>query len=155
VAKLLNVVKPHRAYFGQKDFQQTVVIRKVVRELGFDTDIVVCPIIREDDGLAMSSRNAYLDEDERKSAPILYKALQYGETLMMSGRENSIDAVKEKIRALMSSDPLTKIDYVEIVGPRYLEKIREVKLPAVICIAVFIGNTRLIDNIMVVSDERL
>jgi len=149
VTKMFNIVMPDRAYFGQKDFQQTVVIKKVVRELGLDVDIVVCPIIREDDGLAMSSRNTYLSDDEKKSALIINKALQYGRTLMMSGKEDSVFSVKGKIAALIKSDPLVRIDYIEIVGPEYLEKIQEVKLPAAICIAVNIGNTRLIDNIIV------
>jgi len=149
VTKLFNIVMPDRAYFGQKDFQQTVVIKKLERELGFDIDIVVCPIIREDDGLAMSSRNAYLNDEERESALILNKALQYGKTLMMSGKEGSISSVKEKIAALLASDPLVRIDYVEIVGPQYLENIQKGELPAAICIAVYIGNTRLIDNIIV------
>jgi pantoate--beta-alanine ligase len=149
VTKLFNIVMPDRAYFGQKDFQQTVVIKKLVKELGFDIDIVACPIIREDDGLAMSSRNSYLSDEERKSALILNKALQYGETLMVSGKEDNISSVKDKIAALIKSDTLVKIDYVEIVGTQYLEKIQEVKLPAAICIAVNIGNTRLIDNIIV------
>ena len=149
VIKLFNIVMPDRAYFGQKDFQQTVVIKKIVRELGIDVDIVVCPIIREDDGLAMSSRNSYLSDDERRSALILNKALQYGKTLMMAGNEDAISSVKDKISALLASDPLVKIDYIEIVGPQYLEKIQEVKIPAAICLAVNIGNTRLIDNIIV------
>jgi pantoate--beta-alanine ligase len=149
VTKLFNIVMPDKAYFGQKDFQQTVVIKKLVKELGFDIDIVACPIIREDDGLAMSSRNSYLSDEERKSALILNKALQYGETLMVSGKEDNISSVKDKIAALIKSDTLVKIDYVEIVGTQYLEKIQEVKLPAAICIAVNIGNTRLIDNIIV------
>jgi len=149
VTKLLNIVMPDRAYFGQKDYQQTVVIKKVLHELGLDVDIVVCPIVREDDGLAMSSRNAYLNDDERKSALILNKALEYGNTLIMSGKEGSMSSVKEKISALITSDPLMKMDYVEIVGPQYLEKITEIKTPAVICVAVNIGNTRLIDNIIV------
>ncbi len=149
VTKLFHIAMPDRAYFGQKDFQQTVVIKKVVRELGFDINIVVCPIIREDDGLAMSSRNSYLSDEERKSALLLNKALQYGETLIVSGKEGDISAVKDKMKALLASDPLVKIDYVEIVGPQYLEKLQEVRVPAAICIAVNIGNTRLIDNIIV------
>lgn len=149
VTKLFNIVMPDRAYFGQKDFQQTVVIKKIVRELGIDVDIVVCPVVREGDGLAMSSRNTYLSVEERKSALIINKALQYGKTLLMSGKEDNISSVKDKITALITSAPLVKIEYVEIVGTQYLENIKEVKLPAAICIAVNIGNTRLIDNIIV------
>jgi len=149
VSKLFNIVMPDRAYFGRKDFQQTVVIKKIVKELAFDVDIVVCPIVREDDGLAMSSRNSYLSDEERKSALILNKALEYGRGLMMSGREKDVSSVKDKISALIKSDPLVTIDYVEIVGPEYLEKLKEVKTPAVIALAVKIGTTRLIDNIMI------
>lgn len=149
VAKLFNIVMPDRAYFGQKDFQQTVVIKKLVREMAFDTDIVVSPIVREPDGLAMSSRNAYLSDEERKSALILYKALEYGKELMLSGRENKTSSVIAKVEALIKSEPIVTIDYVEIVGPQYLEKIQEVKTPAVIALAVKIGNTRLIDNIII------
>ena len=149
VTKLFNIVMPDRAYFGQKDFQQTVVIKKIVRELGIDVDIVVCPVVREGDGLAMSSRNTYLSVEERKSALIINKALQYGKTLLMSGKEDNISSVKDKITALITSAPLVKIEYVEIVGTQYLENIKEVKIPTAICIAVNIGNTRLIDNIIV------
>ena len=152
VTKLFNTVMPDRAYFGQKDFQQTVVIKKMVRELCFDIDIVVCPVTREADGLAMSSRNAYLSDEERKAAVILNKALEYGEQLMMSGREQQTSSIKNKITALIQSEPLAAIEYIEIVGPQYLEKIEEVKTPAVIVLAVKIGNTRLIDNIIVDSN---
>ncbi len=149
VTKLFNIVMPDRAYFGQKDYQQTVVIKKMVRELGFSIDIVVCPIVREEDGLAMSSRNSYLNDEERQSSLILYKALEYGKELILSGREDKTSSIKLKMEALIKSDPLSAIDYIEIVGPEYLEKIDEVKTPAVICLAVKIGSTRLIDNIIV------
>ncbi len=152
VTKLFNTVMPDRAYFGQKDYQQTVVISKMVRELCFDIDIVVCPVVREADGLAMSSRNAYLNEEERKAASILSKALEYGKELIMSGREQQTSLIKSKITALIQSEPLASIDYVEIVGPQYLEVVKEVKTPAVIVLAVKIGNTRLIDNIIVESN---
>lgn len=151
VAKLFNTVIPDRAYFGQKDFQQTVVIKKIVREMNFCTDVIVCPIVREPDGLAMSSRNLYLNEEERRSSLILYKALQYGRELMMSGRETNASPIIAKMEALIKSDPMVTIEYVEIAGTEYLEKIQELKFPAVICLAVKIGTTRLIDNIIVES----
>ncbi len=154
VAKLFNAVMPERAYFGQKDFQQTVVIRKLVKEMNFDTDIIVCPIVREPDGLAMSSRNAYLNEEERMSAVILNKALHYGRELMLSGREKQTSSIRAKMDALIKSAPLVTIEYIEIVGPQYLEKMKDVTFPAVICLAIKIGNTRLIDNIIVRSDEQ-
>ena len=149
VAKLFNIVMPDRAYFGQKDYQQTVVIKKLVRELGFDINIVACPIVREDDGLAMSSRNSYLSDDERKAALILNKALEYGKGLMLSGREGKADTIKEKMGAFIKAEPLVTIEYIEIVGPEYLEKINEVKTPAVILLAAKVGTTRLIDNLLV------
>ncbi|MDH4027696.1 MAG: pantoate--beta-alanine ligase [Nitrospirota bacterium] len=149
VSKLFNIVMPDRAYFGQKDFQQTVVIKKMVRELAFDIDIIVCPIVRESDGLAMSSRNSYLNAEERKAALILHSTLKYGKELMTSGLEKDIPVIKDRMRALIKSEPLAVLDYVEIVGPEHLEKLSEVKPPAVIVLAVKIGNTRLIDNIII------
>jgi pantoate--beta-alanine ligase len=148
VAKLFNIVMPQRAYFGQKDFQQSVIIKKLVRELNFDIDIIVCPIVREPDGLAMSSRNSYLNQDERKAAVILYKALRHGEELINKGIKD-VSHLKEEIRSVLSSEPLAKTEYVEIVDPESLEDIKEIKTQAVICIAVRIGTTRLIDNLIV------
>lgn len=149
VTKLFNIVMPDRAYFGQKDYQQTVVIKKMVRELALNVDIVVCPIVREDDGLAMSSRNSYLSDEERKAALILNKALEYGKGLMLSGREDKADSIKEKMTAFIKAEPLVTIEYVEIAGPEYLEKIKEIKTPAVILLAAKVGTTRLIDNTIV------
>ena len=149
VTKLFNIVMPDRAYFGQKDYQQTVVIKKMVRELALNVDIVVCPIVREDDGLAMSSRNSYLSDKERKAALILNKALEYGKGLMLSGREDKADSIKEKMTAFIKAEPLVTIEYVEIAGPGYLEKIKEIKTPAVILLAAKLGTTRLIDNTIV------
>jgi pantoate--beta-alanine ligase len=149
VEKLFNIVMPDRAYFGQKDFQQSVVIKKLAKECKFDTDIIVCPIIRESDGLAMSSRNAYLNKEERKSAIILNKTLQYGKELIVSGREYNTSSIKEKMETLIKSESLAKIDYIKVVNPQNLETINRITLPVVICLAVKIGNTRLIDNIIV------
>ncbi|GBE41201.1 MAG TPA: pantoate--beta-alanine ligase [Nitrospirae bacterium] len=149
VTKLFNIVMPDRAYFGQKDYQQTVVIKKIVRELAMNIDIVVCPIVREDDGLAMSSRNAYLSDEERNAALILNKALEYGKGLMLSGREEKANHIKEKMGAFIKAESLVTIEYVEIVGPVYLENIKEVKTPAVILLAAKVGTTRLIDNMIV------
>ncbi len=148
VAKLFNIVMPDRSYFGQKDFQQTVVIKKLVKDLNFNIDIVVCPIMRESDGLAMSSRNTYLNQEERKAAQLLYKALQYGEKLILS---KGVDAssVKSNIEKLIQSESLAHIDYVDIVNPPNLETMQTIVLPVAICLAVKIGNTRLIDNIIV------
>ena len=146
VSKLFNIVMPDRAYFGQKDYQQTVIIKKMVRDIGFDIDIVVCQIVREADGLAMSSRNSYLSDEERKAALILNKALEYGKSLMLSGREDKADHVKEKMTAFIKAEPLVAIEYVEIAGPEYLEILKEIKTPVVILLAAKVGTTRLIDN---------
>jgi pantoate--beta-alanine ligase len=149
VERLFNIVMPDRAYFGQKDFQQTVVIRNMVRERNLSIDIVVCPIIREDDGLAMSSRNVYLSSEERNSALIIYKALQHAEDIILSEGMEDADSVKTEIEKLIKSEPLAKIEYIEIVNPRDLKSLTVINEPATICIAVMIGRTRLIDNIMV------
>ena len=149
VAKLFNTVMPDRAYFGQKDFQQTGVIKKLVRELNFDTDIIVCPTVREPDGLAMSSRNAYLNMEERKSSLILYMALKLGEELILSGGMHDASTVKKEMGTLIKTEPLVDIDYIDIVNPRNLDPVQKIMLPAAICLAVKIGNTRLIDNIIV------
>ncbi|MEK6527727.1 MAG: pantoate--beta-alanine ligase [Nitrospirota bacterium] len=148
VAKLFNIVIPDRAYFGQKDFQQTVIIKKLVTDLNFDIDIVVCPTVREADGLAMSSRNSYLNNKQRKSSAILYGALKYGEGLIRKGMDNR-EAVRKEMQTLIKSEPLAKIEYIEIIRPETLEKMKKIKPPAVICIAVKIGPTRLIDNVII------
>lgn len=148
VAKLFNIVMPHRAYFGQKDFQQSVVIKKLIRELNFDIDIVVCPTVREADGLAMSSRNSYLNETERKSASVLYRALRHGEELISKGIRDSV-RIKAEMENIIKSEPMVKIEYIEIVEPESLEVVKTVESPVVICLAVRIGTTRLIDNIVV------
>lgn len=149
VAKLFNIVMPDKAYFGQKDFQQTVVIRKLKKELNFDIDIAVCPTIRERDGLAMSSRNAFLSAEERKTSTILHRALKLGEDLIVSKKTTDADKIKEKIKQLINSETSVIIDYVEIVDVNDLANIKEVKPPVALCLAVKIGTTRLIDNIIV------
>jgi pantoate--beta-alanine ligase len=136
VEKLFNIVMPDRAYFGQKDFQQTVVIRNMVRELNLNIDIVVCPIIRENDGLALSSRNVYLSSEERNSALIIYKALQHAEDIILSEGMEDADSVKTEIEKLIKSEPLAKIEYIEIVNPRDLKSLTVINEPATICIAV-------------------
>ncbi|MEW6713850.1 MAG: pantoate--beta-alanine ligase [Nitrospirota bacterium] len=148
VAKLFNIVMPDRAYFGQKDFQQTVVINKLARDLNFGVDIIICPTIRESDGLAMSSRNSYLNSDERKAATILFKALRFGEELILSNGIDNAVLIKEEMRKLIHSEPLATIDYAEIVTAD-LKEVEKIKLPVAICLAVKIGKTRLIDNMII------
>ncbi|MCK5505296.1 MAG: pantoate--beta-alanine ligase [Thermodesulfovibrionia bacterium] len=149
VAKLFNIVVPDRAYFGQKDFQQTAVLKKLVEELDFDMDIVVCPIVRETDGLAMSSRNSYLNPEERKAAAVLFKTLKHGEKLILTENLDSADDVREAMEKLIRSEHLAGIDYIDIVNLKDLGSVQKITLPAAILLAVKIGNIRLIDNIIV------
>ena len=149
VVKLFNSIMPDSAYFGQKDFQQTVIIKKIVTDLNYNINIVVCPTVRENDGLAMSSRNAYLGREERNAAVILYKSLLLGKDLMLSDAEDDVLHIKEKIKECITSEPLASIDYVEIVNVRNLENVVNITFPVAICIAVKIGKTRLIDNIVI------
>lgn len=145
VSKLFNIVTPDRAYFGEKDAQQLCVIRKMVLDLNFDIEIVGCPIVREADGLAKSSRNTYLNADERKAALCLSCALKLGRGMIENG-ETDARAVTAAITAEIEKEPLAKIDYVEMVDLDSLEQLTEVKKPLLCAIAVYIGKTRLIDN---------
>lgn len=145
VSKLFNIVTPDRAYFGQKDAQQLAIIRRMVRDLNFDIEIVGCPIIRESDGLAKSSRNTYLNEEERKAALILSKAVKLGMELAENG-EKSADKIVSEMKKLIETEPLAKIDYVKAVDANSIEIISEMKPPVLIAMAVYIGKTRLIDN---------
>ncbi len=145
VSKLFHIVTPDRAYFGEKDAQQLAVIRRMVRDLNFAITIVGCPIVREPDGLAMSSRNTYLNKEERKAALILHKSLVIGEEMMKAG-ERDAAAVKEAITANIESEPLARIDYVEIVDAETLENTARIERSVLTAAAVYIGSTRLIDN---------
>lgn len=148
VSKLFNIVQPDRAYFGQKDAQQLAVIRRMVRDLNFNLEIIGCPIIREEDGLAKSSRNTYLSPEERKAAVILHKGLVKGEEMVRAG-EKSVEAVKKAIREIIESEPLAKIDYVEVVDFDNIEPIETIEGSVLTAVAVYIGSTRLIDNFIV------
>ena len=145
VCKLFHIVTPDRAYFGQKDAQQLAVIRRMVRDLNFGITIVGCPIVREADGLAMSSRNAYLGEEERKAALILHKSLALGEKMLKEG-ERDARKVQEAILECLNTEPLARVDYVELVDAESLEPVEKAKKPILAAIAVYIGQTRLIDN---------
>ncbi len=145
VSKLFNIVTPDRAYFGEKDAQQLCVIRKMVRDLNFDIEIVGCPIIREADGLAKSSRNTYLNEEERKAALCLNRALKLGRE-MAEGGETDAEKVVNAITAEVEKEPLAKIDYVEMVDLNTLEMLKTAEKPLLCAVAVYIGKTRLIDN---------
>jgi len=145
VAKLFNIVQPTRAYFGQKDAQQVVVIKRMVTDLNLGIDIVVVPTVREEDGLAMSSRNIYLSPAERQAATILFKSLTLARRLRRSG-ENDADKLRRQMTSLIRKEPLAQIDYVSIADAETLEELELIDRPALASLAVLIGKTRLIDN---------
>lgn len=145
VSKLFNIVNPDRAYFGQKDAQQLAIIKRMVRDLNFDIKIVGCPIIREKDGLAKSSRNTYLNQDERKAALILSKAIKLGEDLANSGEEDA-NKITSKMIDLIKTEPMAKIDYVQAVDAISVKPVNKMEGSVLIAMAVYIGKTRLIDN---------
>ena len=144
VSKLFNIVSPDRAYFGQKDAQQLAIVRKMVQDLNFDITIVGCPIIREEDGLAKSSRNTYLNPEERKAALCLSKAVKKGQEIIKAG----IDAeeVLSAMRDIINAEPLAKIDYVSMVDALNMQPVDKADRNALVAMAVYIGKTRLIDN---------
>lgn len=148
VSKLFLIVSPDRAYFGEKDAQQLAVIRRMVRDLNFDIEIVGCPIIREADGLAKSSRNTYLSPELRAAAPILHKALEEGRKLVLAG-EKDAGKVRAAIVKQIESEPLAKIDYVEVVDFENIEPVDTMKGSVLTAAAVYFGKTRLIDNFIV------
>ena len=147
VLKLLNLIKPDIAYFGQKDFQQTVVIKRLVSDLHVDVTIKVLPTIRDQDGLALSSRNAYLSETEKKDAPCLYMALTKARAMVNTGIKNTEEIVQE-MEKIVSQCKSGMIDYISVVDPETLESVPKVRSGDVALLAVRIGKTRLIDNIM-------
>lgn len=142
--KLFNIVGPNRAYFGQKDAQQLSIIKKLVFDLNIPVEIVACPIVREDDGLAMSSRNTYLSADERKTALCLSKAIFEGEKMAKEGF--SVKEVLEKMEEIISSEKLAKIDYISAVDLETIKDVDDFNKDTLVAIAVYIGKTRLIDN---------
>ena len=146
VAKLFNIVQPSRAYFGQKDAQQAVVIKRMVADLNMGIEIIVVPTVRESDGLAMSSRNVYLSLEERRAATILFRALTLAQKLWQGG-EKDADKVRRQMTSLIQKEPLARIDYVSIADAETLEEQSSVDRPALASLAVRIGRTRLIDNI--------
>ncbi len=149
VTKLLNIVKPTRGYFGQKDFQQSVIIKQLVKDLDMDTDIVTCPTVREQDGLAMSSRNTYLDERQRKAATVIYKSLAEASDSIKSGIIDGV-YIKGLLRDRLLEEPLIAgIDYTGVYDTATLDELIEIKGEALLAVAVRIGDTRLIDNMLV------
>ncbi len=148
VSKLFHIVTPDRAYFGQKDAQQLAIIRRMVRDLNMDIEIVGCPIVREEDGLAKSSRNTYLNEEERKAALILSQSIFLGQKMVQEG-ETDAAKIKAAMVEKIQSEPLARIDYVEIVDGFSMQPVDTVQSPTLAAIAVYIGKTRLIDNFIV------
>ena len=151
VAKLFNITQPDVAVFGQKDAQQAVIIQQMVRDLHFPVDIIVAPIIREEDGLAMSSRNTYLTAAERKQALTLFQGLQRAKKIVESGRANS-NIIVEEIRALFHEQPDVEEDYISVVDLENLEPLETINRTALIAVAAHVGTTRLIDNIIIIKD---
>ncbi len=147
VAKLFNIVQPDRAYFGQKDAAQVAILKRMVRDLNMDVEIIVCPIIREADGLAMSSRNVYLDPQRRKQALVLSRALNRIQYLSDRG-EKSASALIAAGNEVVGEEATVKLDYLEIVDPASLEAVEDVNKGALVAIAAWVGTTRLIDNLM-------
>jgi pantoate--beta-alanine ligase len=147
VAKLFNIVQPDRAYFGQKDAQQLVVIKKMVAEFNMNLEVVAVPTVREPDGLAMSSRNIYLNPEERKAALVLYQALTLAQKLFSQG-EKDAQAIRQKMTELIQKQPLANIEYISIADAETLDELDTVNPPALVSLAVKIGKTRLIDNVV-------
>ncbi|MGF7184213.1 pantoate--beta-alanine ligase [Desulfitispora alkaliphila] len=147
VAKLFNILQPDRAYFGQKDAQQKLIIEKMVKDLNMPLEIVTVPIVREEDGLAMSSRNVYLSSEERKQAPVLYNSLKLAEGLVTGG-EKSAQLIKDRITRELQQASLAEIDYVEVRDCDNLQKLEVLEGKVLIALAVRFGKTRLIDNVI-------
>jgi pantoate--beta-alanine ligase len=145
VTKLFNITNPHVAVFGQKDAQQVVVVRQMIRDLNFDVELIVCPIVRETDGLAMSSRNAYLSKEHRLQAPILFKSLALAEDLIRNG-ERDPAAVIDRMKEMITKNSAGVIDYISIADPVTLEELGQCKGDILVSLAARFGNTRLIDN---------
>ena len=145
VTKLFNIINPDRAYFGEKDAQQVAVIKTMVRDLNMPVEIIGCPIVREEDGLAKSSRNVYLNDNERKAALVLNESLNKAKEALEFGQRDALNLIKI-IKATIEREPLAKIDYIEIVDSLTLKSISKIETSVLIAIAVYIGKTRLIDN---------
>jgi pantoate--beta-alanine ligase len=147
VTKLFNIVQPHRAYFGQKDAQQLAVIRRLTRDLDLPVEVVGLPTVRDPDGLAMSSRNAYLSPEERKAALVLYRSLEAARELWRSGARDAA-LIRRCMGEVLAAEPLARVEYVSVADAETLEELETVDRPALVSLAVRIGKTRLIDNIL-------
>ncbi|MEA5134522.1 MAG: pantoate--beta-alanine ligase [Candidatus Fimivivens sp.] len=145
VLKLFNIITPDTAYFGEKDAQQLAIIKRMVRDLNINVEVIGCPIIREPDGLAKSSRNTYLNADERKAALVLYSSVQLGKQLIQDGERNTAVLIKA-MKELIEKEPLAKIDYLKAVDAMSMTQVEKLDRTVLIAMAVFVGKTRLIDN---------
>jgi len=148
VLKLLEIVQPDFAYFGRKDAQQSRIILQMARDLNLNTEVVVCPIVREPDGLALSSRNAYLNSDERKAATVLYRALEETKSELVAGVRDALQ-LQAELQRVLSGEKLARVDYAEIVDAHSFEPVTRISKPCYILLAVFLGKTRLIDNLYI------
>jgi pantoate--beta-alanine ligase len=153
VLKLFNRVAPHVAFFGQKDAQQAILIKKMVRDLEMDLEIEVCPTIREEDGLAMSSRNATLSPEHRRAAPVLYRALKRAESAVIRDKERRPERILELIRETVAAEPHVSLDYASVVDAKTLAPLHSIEGTVLIPIAARVGATRLIDNVIVKVEE--
>ncbi|MHC1721545.1 MAG: pantoate--beta-alanine ligase [Clostridiaceae bacterium] len=147
LTKFFNIVKPDRAYFGEKDAQQLAVVKRMARDLNFDTEIVGCPIVREKDGLAKSSRNNYLSPEERVAALVLFRSLLHAKEYILSKDAATVQEVKNLMLLEIMKEPLARVDYIEIVDSENLKESPALKGKILVALAVFIGRTRLIDNL--------
>jgi pantoate--beta-alanine ligase len=154
VLKLFEIVQPHYAYFGRKDAQQVRIVQQMVRDLNLDTEIVVCPIVREPDGLAMSSRNAYLSGEDRKAATVLSRALRAARNELAAGVRDSLE-LQRAIQKVLAAEPRARVDYAEIVDAETFEPLVRVSRRSYAVLAVHVGKARLIDNLLIepVGDE--
>jgi pantoate--beta-alanine ligase len=150
VAKLFHAVEPDAAFFGQKDAAQVAIIRRMVSDLNLPVEIVVCPIVREADGLAMSSRNAYLDPEQRKQALVLHRSLQRVQTLVEAGEKNATKLRSSGLEEF-ARESSVRLDYFEVVNPDTLDPVEDVSRGALLAVAAYLGNTRLIDNLLLRS----
>ena len=145
VSKLFNIITPDRAYFGEKDAQQLAIIKKMVTDLNFNVEVIGCPIIREKDGLAKSSRNTYLSVEERKAALVLSSSIQLGREILADGEKNAAVLVKI-MKDYIEKEPLARIDYLKVVDSKTMQQVETIDRSVLVAMAVFIGKTRLIDN---------
>ncbi len=146
VLKLFNIVQPTRAYFGQKDAQQVTVIKKMAKELDMNLEVIACPTVREADGLAMSSRNTYLDPKQRRAATVLYRALLVAQEMAVKGERDTV-VIRKEMEDIIKKEPQAQIDYISVADNETLKELHRLKFPALVSLAVRFGRTRLIDNI--------